>query len=87
VGGLERPVQPGGVQAFGPGQQQRPLGAGGQRLVRAGDQRVGAGRDRVRRQVGVKAEVGRPGGVDDQRHPGLVRGLGVARQVTGGPDV
>jgi len=41
----------------------------------------------MRRQIGMKAQVGRPGGVDDQGHPGLVRGPRVTRQVTGGPDI
>ena len=35
----------------------------------------------------MKAQVGGPGGVDDQRHARVVRALSVARQVTGGADV
>jgi hypothetical protein len=87
VGGVEGPVQAGQVQPLGPGQHQRALGVRGQRLMRARHHRVGPRRDRVPRQVGVEAKVGGPRRVDDQRHPGLVRGLGVTRQVAGGADV
>ena len=78
---VERPLQPRRVQPLGPRHHQRGLSAGRQRLVRAGHHRVGAGGERVRRQVGVEAKVRRPGGVHDQRHPGLVRHGGVAGQV------
>ena len=87
VGGVERALQPGPVQPLGPGQHHRALGVGGQRLVRAGHQAVRARRDGVGRQVRMEAEIGGPGLVDDQRHPGLVRGPGVAGQVAGGADV
>ena len=51
---------------------QRRLAPRRQRLVRADDQRVGAELERVPRQVGVEAEVRRPGGVDDERDVVLV---------------
>ena len=55
--------------------------------MRTGHQGVRARRDRVGRKLRVEAEIGGPGLVDDQRHPGLVRGPGVAGQVAGGADV
>jgi len=55
VGGVEGPVQPGHVQPFGPGQDQRALGVGGQRLVRARHHRVGTRGNGVSREVGMKA--------------------------------
>ena len=80
---LERAVQPRGIQPAGPGQHQRALGIGGQRLVRAGHHGVRARRDRVRRQIRVEAQVRGPRRVHDERDTGLVGGGRVAGEVAG----
>ena len=68
VGRLEGALQAVGVEPLGPRQHQGSLGVGGQRLVGARDEGVGAGGEGVRRQVRVEPEVRGPRLVDDQRH-------------------
>jgi hypothetical protein len=62
------------VQAVGARRYQGRLAVGRQRLVCAGDQRVGAERDRVPGQRRVETEVRTPGLVHHDRHAGRVRG-------------
>ena len=64
-----------------------PCENGGQRLVRAGHEGVGPGRDRVRRQRRVEPEVGAPRRVDDERDAVPVRHRRQARHVTDRADV
>ena len=58
-----------------------------QGLVGAGHHSVGAQRHRMRGQVGVEAEVGRPGGVDDEWDAVVMRGVREPSHVTDGADV
>ena len=55
--------------------------------MRAGHHRVRAGGERMRRQVWVEAQVRGPGGIDDERHAGLVRDLGVPGYVANRADI
>ena len=68
VGGVDGGVEARTVEPVGPGQHQRGLAPRRQGLVRAGHHRVRPERQRVSGQVRMEAEVGRPGGVDDQRY-------------------
>ena len=63
--------------------QHRALGQRAGDLVRAREHRVGALRQRGRRQRLVEAEVRAPRLVDDERHAGAVRDLGAAGDVGG----
>jgi hypothetical protein len=87
VRGLEGAVQPRGIQPAGPGQHQRALGVGGQRLVRAGHHRVRARGDRVRRQIRMETQVCRPRRVHQQRDARVVGRGGVGGQVACRADV
>ena len=78
---LEGLVQAREVEPLAAREQVGTLRERGQSLVRRGDEPVRAERDRVRRQIGVKPEVGAPGLVDDERDAGRVGELGDARKV------
>ena len=84
---LHAGIEPGGVDAFGPGQHQSGLAPGGQCLVCAGHHRVCAALQRMRRQIGVEAEVRRPRGIDDQGHAMCMGGLRQPPHIPHGADV
>ncbi len=84
---VETALQPVRVQPLGAREHQRTLRVGGQRLVRARDEGVRAGRQRVRGQCGMEAEVRGPGLVHQQRCAGVVRRVGQAGHVGPGPGV
>jgi hypothetical protein len=77
-----------GVQArVAPDVEHRRLRERADDLVRAGQHGVGALLQRAAGQVGMEAEMGTPGLVDHERHPGFMCGLRAARHVGGHPVV
>ena len=84
----QRPPHRAGVDAAAVADvQHRALGQRARDLVRAREHRVGALRQRGRRQLVVEAEVRAPRLVDDERHAGAVRDLRAAGDVGGHPVV
>ena len=84
---LDAGVEPGPADPPGAGEHDGSLRERGKRLVRTRDDGIRPGRDRVRRQRRVEAEVRSPRRVDDERDAVPVRDRRQARHVTDRADV